>query len=35
MNKSDLIAAVADRAGLTKKDAGAAIEATLETITDT
>lgn len=35
MNKSDLIAAVADKAGLTKKDAGAAIEATLETITET
>ncbi|MGB3751198.1 MAG: HU family DNA-binding protein [Arcobacteraceae bacterium] len=35
MNKSELIAAVADKAGLTKKDAGAAIEATLETITET
>ncbi len=35
MNKSDLIATVADKAGLTKKDAGAAIEATLETITET
>jgi DNA-binding protein HU-beta len=35
MNKSDLIAAVADKAGLTKKDAGSAIEATLETITET
>ncbi len=35
MNKSELIAAVADKAGLTKKDAGTAIEATLETITET
>jgi len=35
MNKSELIAAVADKAGLTKKDAGAALEATLETITET
>lgn len=34
MNKSELIAAVADKAGLTKKDAGAALEATLETITE-
>ena len=35
MNKSELIAAVADKAGITKKDAGAALEATLETITET
>jgi DNA-binding protein HU-beta len=34
MNKSDLIAAVADKADLTKKDASAAIEATIETITE-
>ena len=35
MNKAELIATVADKAGLTKKDAGAALEATLETITET
>ena len=34
MNKSELIASVADKAGLTKKDATAALEATLETITE-
>ena len=34
MNKAELIAQVANKAGLTKKDAGAALEATLETITE-
>ena len=34
MNKAELIAKVASKAGLTKKDAGAALEATLETITE-
>jgi DNA-binding protein HU-beta len=33
MNKAELVAAVAEKAGITKKDAGAALEATLETIT--
>jgi DNA-binding protein HU-beta len=33
MTKQDLVDAVADRAGLTKKDAGAAVDATLDTIT--
>ena len=33
MNKSDLIAAVADKAGLAKKDAEAAISAFTETVT--
>ena len=32
MNKTELIAAVADKAGLTKKDVEKAITATLETI---
>jgi DNA-binding protein HU-beta len=35
MNKAELITSVADKAGITKKDAGAALEATLETITET
>jgi DNA-binding protein HU-beta len=35
MNKSELISAVATKSGLTKKDAGAAIEATIQTITET
>jgi DNA-binding protein HU-beta len=35
MNKSDLISSVANKAGITKKDASAAVEATLETITET
>jgi len=35
MNKSELISAVATKSGLTKKDTQAAIEATLETITET
>jgi len=34
MNKTELIAHVADKAGLTKKDAGRALEATLDTITE-
>ena len=34
MNKQELITEVANKSGLTKKDAGAAIEATLETITE-
>ena len=33
MNKSELIAAVADKAGMTQKDAGACIDATVEVIT--
>lgn len=33
MNKSELIAVVAERAGITKKDAEKAVAATLETIT--
>lgn len=33
MTKQDLVDAVADRAGLTKKDAGAAVDATLDAIT--
>ena len=35
MNKNELIADVAKRADLTKEQAGAAIEATLDAITDT
>ncbi|MEA2016914.1 MAG: HU family DNA-binding protein [Campylobacterota bacterium] len=35
MNKSELISSVASKANLTKKDAGAVIDATLETITET
>jgi len=34
MNKKEFIAKVADTAGLTKKDAGATVEAVLKTITD-
>ena len=34
MNKTELIAAVAEKAGLSKKDAEAAITATVEAITD-
>jgi DNA-binding protein HU-beta len=34
MNQADLIAAVAERAGLTKADAGKAVEALTGTITD-
>jgi DNA-binding protein HU-beta len=33
MNKNELIAKVADRAGLTKADASRAVDATFETIT--
>jgi len=35
MNKAELIAAVAEKAGLSKKDSEKAVNATLETITDT
>ena len=35
MNKTELIAAVAEKAGLTKKDAERVINATVETITET
>ena len=34
MNKNDLIAAVADRCGMSKADAGKAIDAMLDTITE-
>ena len=34
MNKTELIAAVAEKAGLTKKDAERVVSATFETITD-
>ena len=34
MNKTELIAAVAEKAGLTKKDAERVVNATLETITE-
>ena len=34
MNKTELIAAVAEKAGLTKKDAERAVNATVETITE-
>jgi len=34
MNKSELIDAVATKTGMTKKDAGAALDATLASITD-
>ena len=33
MNKQDLVSAVADASGLTKADAGKAVEATFEAIT--
>ncbi len=35
MNKADFIDAVAEKAGLSKKDAKSAVDATLETITET
>ncbi len=35
MNKQEFIDAVADRAGLTKKDAKSAVDAVLDTITET
>ena len=34
MNKSDLIAAVAEAAGISKSDAASAVDATFDTITD-
>lgn len=34
MNKTELVAAVAEKTGLTKKDAEAALAATLSTVTD-
>lgn len=35
MSKSDLVTAVADKAGLSKKDAGAAVDAVLDTVGET
>ena len=35
MTKQDFVDAVADRAGLSKRDAGAAVDAVLDTITST
>ena len=35
MNKADLVAAVAEKAGFTKKDAEVSINAVLETVTET
>ena len=35
MNKNELIAAVADKTDMTKEQAGAAVEATIQTIADT
>jgi len=35
MNKANFISKVADKSGLTKKDTSSALEATLETITET
>jgi len=35
MNKNELIAAVAGKSDLTKEQAGAAVDATIETISDT
>jgi len=34
MNKTELVEAIASKSGLTKKDAGLALDATLETITE-
>jgi len=34
MNKSELINKMADKAGISKKDAGAALEAFMETVTE-
>ena len=34
MTKQDFVEAVADRAGMSKRDAGAAVDAVLDTITD-
>ena len=35
MTKQEFVDAVADRTGMSKRDAGAAVEAVLDTITDT
>ena len=35
MNKNELIAAVADKAGITKSDASDAVDAVLDVVTDT
>lgn len=35
MTKQDFVDAVAERAGMSKRDAGAAVDAVLDTITDT
>ena len=35
MTKQDFVDAVADRAGMSKREAGAAVDAVLDTITDT
>ena len=35
MNKSELIQAMAEKAGMTQKDAGACLDAMLEVVTDT
>jgi DNA-binding protein HU-beta len=35
VTKQDFVDAVADRAGMSKRDAGAAVDAVLDTITDT
>ncbi len=35
MNKSEFISAISDKSGLSKADAGKALDATLETITET
>ena len=35
MNKADLVAAVAEKAGISKKDSEKAVNATLDTITET
>ena len=35
MTKAELIAVIAEKAGMTKKDADAALSATIDTITDT
>lgn len=35
MTKQDFVDAVADRAGMSKRDAGAAVDAVLDTITET
>jgi len=35
MNKAELIEAIASKSGLTKKDSGAALDAFIETVTET